>query len=359
MFKRKFKKYIFVPFLVLPLFLFIEACLRLISYLPVYSRVFVNDENIGYRMRPHIDFGGAMTNSYGFNDIDHSLQKKKNITRIAFIGDSITFGLPLKGNFVFLLEQDARNEGVELEAFNMGLPGADPEIYLKILKHDAVKMHCDTIGIIFFVGNDIIQAHPDLVTKLHLGYPAMVIKHPWKISSPPEYLFTYRFLRIVTRVLTELIWGRDKDGTFTRNNFLDIEKYRIPIYRNPSTPFINDCYVATFKIIRSLADQAKERKMKFFIVLVPDEIQLNDDLRQDLFNTYKLDLREYDFSRPQQLIKEYLKSQGIICLDLFPYFQVKTKQVPLYIKQDSHWNKSGHDIAALQIWNFIKENKLM
>lgn len=337
-----------------------EISLRIIALFPKDSRFFINDSLLGYRIRPHIAFmDGVLTNAYGFNDIDHSLEKIEGTKRITFIGDSITFGLRRKENFVFTFEQKAVENGMKIEALNMGIPGADPGTYLKILKNDALKMNCDVAAVMFFIGNDILQAHKDFETKIHMDQPKTLLKYPWKAGFSSEYFYTYRFLRTNARIITELTKDKKADGTFTKGNFMDIEKRCLPIYHNPSTPFIRDCYTGALKALKSLSIQARENKMKFFVVLVPTEVQVNDELRQELFNTYKLDTRYYDFGLPQRIIKESLDKQEILCLDLLPSFKTNAKEAPLYIRQDTHWNKMGHDTAATQILDFVKENKLM
>jgi len=353
------KKAVFYIFLIISLLVFMEICLRIGALIRKDSCAFLNDDVIGYRMRPHIVFGSITTNEYGFNDIDHPLKQKKGYARAAFIGDSFTFGLVRKENFVFAVEQKALADGIKLETLNMGIPGADPEAYLKILKNDAVKMGCNTVAVVFFVGNDIIQSHPDFETRVNLGLPRMLLRYPWNIGLSLEYCYTYRIFRIGLRLIREHIRPKGEEGTFERENFLDIEKRLLPIYRKRCTPFICDCYAATLKIMQSLSIQAKESKMKFFVVLAPDEIQVNEALQADLFKTSRLNGSHYDFQLPQRIIKNYLDEQGVLCLDLLPAFKNQTKKTSLYIKQDTHWNKTGHDLAAEQIWNFMKENKLM
>lgn len=359
MVKKLIKAAIFFILLSGLLFIFAEVSLRIASLFPEGSKFFINDKLTGYRMRPHTAFGGILTNAYGFNDIEHSLEKPKGVLRIAFIGDSITFGLPRKDNFVFFVEQKAKANGIKLEALNMGMPGADPGTYLKLLKNDALGMKCDAVAIMFFIGNDIIQSHQDFETKIQLGQPKMLLKQAWKIGFSSEYWYIYRFGRIGSRLMAEIFKNKNIDGTFTRKNFLDIEKHRLAIYRISPPSFIRDSYAATLKVLKALSLEAKANKMKFFVVLIPDEVQVDDALKEDLFKTYRLNACYYDFKLPQHTIKNYLNEQGVLCLDLLPSFKDQSKKAPLYIKQDTHWNRMGHDLAAVQIWNFIKGNNLM
>jgi hypothetical protein len=43
----------------------------------------------------------------------------------------------------------------------MGIPGAGPKNYLRIIRKDAVDRQADFVGVVLFLGNDLMQAHPD------------------------------------------------------------------------------------------------------------------------------------------------------------------------------------------------------
>jgi len=66
---------------------------------------------------------------------------------------------PRKENFTHVLQDPADKSDLNLEVLNMGIIAAEPNNYLALLKKDAVLMNADEVCVVFFVGNDIIQAH--------------------------------------------------------------------------------------------------------------------------------------------------------------------------------------------------------
>ena len=65
-----------------------------------------------------------------------------------------------------MVQELADQSGADIEVLNMGLPGANPQSYLALLQRDAVLMNVDMACIVFFVGNDIHDPHPDFKTHV-------------------------------------------------------------------------------------------------------------------------------------------------------------------------------------------------
>ena len=70
----------------------------------------------------------------------------------------------------------------------------------------------------FFVGNDIIQSHPDFRTIVWLGATREVLRRPWTIGLSAEYSYVWRAWRSARR-----LWREARDQTpresFTRTTF--------------------------------------------------------------------------------------------------------------------------------------------
>ena len=78
-----------------------------------------NDPQIGSKIR---------TNRYGFRDRDYeSMGKPKGVTRIAFIGDSVTLGLKVDNQNIFVRKfEDYATDlhpDLRIEALNFGIDG--------------------------------------------------------------------------------------------------------------------------------------------------------------------------------------------------------------------------------------------
>jgi len=337
--------------------LLLEIALRILADFPVDSALLVNDSDVGYRMRPNVSIGnGLTTNSLGFNDVEHSMERRKGSVRMAIIGDSFVFGaVPRKDNFTHVLQELADKSGLNLEVLNMGIAAAEPNNYLALLKKDAVLMNADEVCVLFFIGNDIVQAHPDFKTSVWLGIPRETLRQPYLIGSSKEYSYVYRTARSVTRLVREHIDKTPRES-FTKANYLAIEYRRSGIYEINKSKYIMDSYTGAISILKKIANEANLLNKDIFFVLAPDELQVNAKLRSSLVSEYNLSPNDYDFSAPQRIIVNELKQSGIQVIDLLPTFRDAARKDTLYIKQDSHWNKAGNLLAAKSIMSYIKQH---
>lgn len=61
---------------------------------------------------------------------------------------------------------------------------------------------------------------------------------------------------------------------------------------------------------------------------------------------WDLNPEDFDLFLAQKILKEYLDKQGIPYIDLLDEFRAEQKNQPLYLKNDTHWNKAGNQFAA-------------
>ena len=103
--------------------------------------------------RPGSLAGGIKLNNFGFRGTDFVI-KRTHRFRIVALGDSFAFGVvPYQYNYLTLLEQELRSEGLDAEVLNMGVPSIGPDEYLLMLRHEALMFHPDLVLVSFFIGN--------------------------------------------------------------------------------------------------------------------------------------------------------------------------------------------------------------
>lgn len=308
-------------------------------------------------MKPGINFDQVKVNAQGFNDRDHKQKKNKNALRIAVIGDSFVFGVvPRDLNFVSIIEHLATASGENVEVLNMGIPASGPHNYIDVLKKEASSMQVDMAIVVFFVGNDIIQSHPDFVTKIFFGSPRDVLAKPYLVGLSTRYFLSWRLITASARVLRER-FRSDKSGTFSKESFLEIEKQRAEACKLKPSVFMKESYESSLSIIKEMKNIARNKGISFCVVLAPDEIQVNQELQMEMIKKYNFNRADYDFLMPQQQMINDLNHAGIAVVDLLPAFLVLQKEESLYVNQDTHWNETGNKLAGELIWLFIKNQK--
>lgn len=342
--------------------LLLEGVLRLSTLMRVDSALFMHDPDLGYRMRPHLSLPAFQTNSAGFNDVDHLAEKRRGTTRLAFVGDSYVFGAePRPHNFVSRLQARADSAGAHVDVLNMGLPGAGPENYLRMIQKDVVERDVDLVGVVFFVGNDVREAHPDFVTRVWLGAPRERLRKPYLIRFSWEYVYIARLFRATRRLLKERMAQDQGDVSaphraFTRGVFLEIERQRSAIFEREKSALVQESYDEAVGTLQRMAEVTTQAGKHFFVVLAPDEIQVSAALRASMMEEYKLDPAGYAFGQAQEILKAELQTRGIVVLDLLPFFTEEDLPTPLYIPFNAHWNKAGNELAADKIWSFLNEH---
>ncbi|MFH0911104.1 MAG: hypothetical protein V1918_06340, partial [Planctomycetota bacterium] len=95
---------------------------------------------------------------------------------------------------------------------------------------------------------------------------------------------------------------------------------------------------------------------KMFVVLIPDEYQVNDLLYERLMAEKLIEeTGRYDRNRPQREIQEFCSKQGLSVLDLLPVLRDAERKANTYHIQDTHWNMHGHDVAARAIADALSQ----
>ncbi|MGR9108783.1 MAG: alginate O-acetyltransferase AlgX-related protein [Gammaproteobacteria bacterium] len=332
--------------------------MRISSLFPGHTPFYANDPDLGFRLRPHVSIGNNETNSFGFNDIDHEPRRNPKNRKIVFIGDSFVYGMVARqDNFVFVVEDLAKNAGIDVEVWNMGIPAAGPENYLRLINRESDVLDANLICVMFFIGNDIKQSHPDFKTRVWFGAPREILRSPYLLGFSLEYSYVYRLLRAGSRYFLDRASNvsASKGETFSEESYLSIEYQRSKIYKTKLSPKEVEDFNSAKTILKQIAVQAAARQRNFLLVLAPDELQVNPQLRAELLRRFELDPIDYDFAQPQKILLQFLHSEGIEVLDLLPDFVDSGTKETLYLKNDSHWNVAGNHLAARAIWTRMEE----
>ena len=339
----------------------VECVLRVSMFFPWNSPRQIPDPDIGFRMRPNIPnilYPNEMLNSAGFNDLEHSRIKPQGTVRLAIIGDSFVYGVvPRPANFTSVIQRLANASGKKIEVLNMGIPGAGPKNDQGLVGKDAIDMQADMVGVVLFLGNDLLQAHPDFETRIWLGTTHEVLVRPYLLGWSEHYLSVYRALHVLSRLLNEKFKG-NQEGTFSKESFLEIESQKAGFFETKPSAFVLDSYSSIIEITRQMMESARKHGMAFFVVLAPDEMQVSKPLQMEVMQTYGLRPDDHDFNLLSRNLALDIEALGIPVLDLLPTFQANQEKATLYAKQDTHWNEAGNQLAGEAIWAFINRRLL-
>ncbi|MEW6009196.1 MAG: SGNH/GDSL hydrolase family protein [Candidatus Omnitrophota bacterium] len=278
------------------------------------------------------------TNSEGFRDTEHNIEKPKGFFRILILGDSFTYGLGVEAEQTYpkvlekiLNDMPVRKE-VRYEVFNMGIAGIGTLEEREILKY-AIKYKPDLVFLGLFVenrwnlgnGNDLCdnfktQGQP---TGESLGFKPRLADY---LNSFQRFLAAHSELYFILMT---------KGGTFFRRNLVGIRQGRNMIELEKS-------WDITQQILKQINIIAKDSRAKFAIVRIP--------FLYDVYNNKP--------DRVSEILVDFSKANKINICNLLDFFRGQRHR-DLYYPADGHWKALAHKLAAEEIFRYLIEKNLL
>jgi GGDEF domain-containing protein len=304
------------------------------------SFVFYSDSYDRFRGRAHAPFFDARLNSRGFNDIEHAVARPPNVARrIVAIGDSFALGVvPYRDNYLTLLESEL---GGPVEVINMGVAATTPADYLSILVKEGMTYQPTLVMAGVFVGNDFEIPRRKPHEYSYVATLAHAASSLWRAGAP------------VTAPAQGGATGyQDDEPSLSRNRFLEIEVERAWIY-DAADDRLAAAAARVAGHLREMREIARRGGADFAVVLIPDEAQVDPELRDEVARASGRVVEQLDFERPNRALAAELSRERVRLLDLLPVFRERGREVRLYKPQDTHWNLAGNRLAAEAIAAFL------
>ena len=309
-----------------------EAAVRIFHFFhPLF--IFHDDSYNRFRGKPFAPDFDFKLNSLGFKDTEFS-QHKSSKFRIAAIGDSFSYGVvPYKDNYLTLLESKLKDQGIDAEICNLGIPSTGPKEYLALLEQEGLRLHPDMVLLSFFIGNDFSESGG---------------KKKWYEYSYLASLLRY-LLMIRPKYEGQVVHGAgaycDDCPSFAVSTYLEIEKKRSSIYLTDNADF-SALLAKSLDYLKQIKNICTQKNIALSVVLIPDEVQVNAKLQEQVRAQFAQGKSKWNILLPNEQLRAGLKQMHIDFLDLYPTFveQGKTKQ--LYRLRDTHWNIAGNQFAA-------------
>ena len=324
-----------------------------VPYATEFNMYFEPDSYTGYRLKPYgkgfFQNGiPADANRYGQRSSEVSLPKPPGTLRLLVLGDSFTVGANVEEREAYpqVLEQLLRRRlGPRVEVVNCGVGGWQPFQYAEYYEHYGRPFGPDAVLVGFFVGNDTFDPSASVEQM-----PTAVLGRRVSRQEASRPLVGLKVLAYTHSHLARLILGkryvtldfRRRDGRDFTAQYLEIQRSRMSNHLRLDPGRRRDALNAVLQVtrIKRLADEAS---VPVFVVLIPDEIQINEDLQARLFAGGG---GAYDLDMPQKMLKALFGEHGIPTIDLLPAFRRDPRC--LYMN-DTHWTPEGHALAAASI----------
>jgi hypothetical protein len=312
------------------------------------------------------EFSDYTSRGYLTKDI---FKKRPGTIRILGLGDSFSVYLGNMGqNYNNLLQKDFISKGQgDVELVNAGLEAVGPGYYWHILSKYGDLFQPDLVMVGFFVGNDFEEADFAITIGNYIREPNDFIK---------RYSRYYQFRNWRLYKLSKNKYSRFYDeqlkkqevkhnppqqvGTFSWKTFLEVERTRSWIFDRNKRDRLEKNWQECAAILLKMKDWCDRRKIKLVVAILPDQFQVDPELRRVIYTKYKrISEKNIDLTQPDKLIVNFCREQHIHCLDLLEQFQGQGKTRQLYALRDTHWNEAGNRLAADLIFKYLEENQLV
>ena len=281
----------------------VEIGLRIggIAY-PEFNRL---DPLLGWSPRPGIEGIYAVEgrthisiNGEGFRDIDHVLEKSKDVIRIAVLGDSFAEGreVALEETFWKVMETRITNclqpKGLIPEVLSFAVNGYGTAQQVLVLENRVEKYSPDLVLLSTFTGNDIannsqkIDGHAGRpyfrleegslrLEDKHLRTKSFRLKHFWSDIKHGAFnaLRSVQVIRQAYTALKARLKYRDLDVAGQLTAGLSDK-----LYRPPEDETWRDAWAVTEALIARAAENSRKMRARFILAILSNPIQVTPDL---------------------------------------------------------------------------------
>lgn len=289
------------------------------------------DSELGWKAIPNVKKIGplwgqqipASTNTLGWRDTEHSLNKPEGTTRAIAVGDSFTWGVGVDDGerFTDLLNQNNK----QLEVINLGMPAYGTDQEFRVLQLYGFDYQPDIVILTVFLGNDLEDIRKDLI-------------YSW---PKPYFTMNFEGLRLWKPILSWGVRVRTMsylvEFLFRKVQKFDSEYRIVPAYHMVPAWEKTDTLPLFEVLVRAIIEKTQQYGARVLIVAAYQSKDLN--------------------SVPPDQVRalEALKQMGVTVLDTRPEFLEKIRRGDkLYVKDTVHWNSVGHSIVARKILPYLK-----
>jgi hypothetical protein len=341
--------------LILPLFV-MELVLRPFAQLEQKTTsMYLKDRDLGWRLRPnttHVwDHKSAKINSKGILGPELDYDKPASVTRVLFLGDSVTFGEGLKTfeeAFPFLIGQKLTAQLKKpVEAINTGVGGYAPWQEALYLEKEGIKYHPDLV-VVTFVLNDVIEKF-GLVRFGGTG-EGWQLSHSY--SSFSEWLADHSGIAyFARRIGARIRFGPDVRQGAHRKETLNVRS----LVDFPQRDDVKEAWKITLQEVDRIIDFCRRHDVPLLLVISPWRFQLLEE-----------NVTEW---LPQKIVSDHARTRGVPVIDLLPGLIAEMKQrgekpveclIGKGINRDScHFSAFGCQLVADQVSKYIAAKNLL
>tara|TARA_B100000287_G_scaffold157484_1_gene148575 strand:+ start:3675 stop:5012 length:1338 start_codon:yes stop_codon:yes gene_type:complete len=337
----------------------------------VDSVMIANPNNTGsHRLKPNFERTLAKkylikTNSFGMHWKELK-KEKNNKKRIAFIGDSFTFGqwaYKVEKSFVGIFDSLINDK--DFEVLNFGVGGYGYDDMKLILEEEILSFKPDYLFLMTFNGNDMRDTYlglnkfifksdglhfdtdniKNLIPYEHTrGYRNKLIED--KHSLFEKILNAYKKYSHTFKIIDSTIRKYAHNSNFkVSSSFRDYTFWSKKQYPDVAIKAKN----LSIKILSDIKQICDKNNLKLIIASIP--------FANQVYSEDKIGI-DYNIDFPQKYIENFSNENYIPYYDLLDPLRLKIKltRESLYLDNDPHFNEVGHKFTGELLYDFFNKN---
>ena len=278
--------------------------------------------------------------------------------RILFLGDSITFGIgiPEEKIFVRLAENLARQQGENWETINSAVGGSSLNAELAILTETGLSLQPDLVVLDFYL-NDFQESPgiylttlPGILNRSRLAHRLVKVYRANLLLSQSGDFSTNRPMNNTPEGFPAWQEEFKKHSTVIPENqkpdqaTLAFNEAVIANFTDWGGTFIPQVWIKMEALLEEMARLAKQHKFQLVIIAFPVSFQVD---------------APHLFDYPQQRLSRIARSLKAPYLDLLPLFrrdyEENKKGEERLFYDNCHLTIRGHQVTAQAIYQFLKQ----
>jgi hypothetical protein len=262
-----------------------------------------------------------------------------------------------------------------VEVVNLGAPGIGPAFYYRMWQLEGARLGADRVVVSLYVGNDLTDeweaagndlGEEDVVRRLarwSLGVRAaraLYLLRGLEDSTQDAALEAETAAAAAVNVGGpgseaprggyEVLRYRERFDPMGPSMrplaYLEKTGDRMKICLKRNAAALERHVARIFPFLEAIRHQAEAGGGGFTVMLVPDEFQVSESLREAVYRHLATEAAQYEPRLPQERILARCAAAAMDCLDLLPAFERGSLEAVLYKPRDTHWNLEGNALAA-------------
>jgi hypothetical protein len=302
-------------------------------------------------------------NSFGWRDVERTLDKPANTYRIAVLGDSFVEGLEVELDSTFLAIAERRLNAQfdrTIEVMNFGRIGMTQSEELLVLQNEVVRFSPDMVAVLFWPENDIRDI--DKRTAINQLRPFYIVSQSGELmldtsfTQRREYklkaiLSPFKKRSVLLSFLLErygyLRW-RMREAQIAPSTPIETKlTASLSLQTANPDPVYTENYRLNKRLIEEMAEFCRQKGIRFLLICASAVYKPDDqESKRGIDPTFKADFFNID-------LRAYADSLHIDFLGLHQPFESHYRTTKRSLSW-AHWNYEGHRVVADELVHKIE-----